>query len=199
MPQRPERDGAETGVPRWRVFPSPHGFWTWQDRHDWNSVANFIPPWHGCCDWTPIIAVTFEQSDLVSSLFYNPIHLFSPHPDLAVTNLLRWKGTTLLHRLKSSWETEALRAPRGSDHIPVSPWTIVTTTILLEFPFTDTPLLPALGLTTPPRTSSFHGRHGSSNQLLCPPHGASCHLIRTPRPSECHLGISDGTPLCCLR
>ena len=120
-------DAPEVGARRGRnrcaeieVFPSPHGFWTWQDRHDWDRIANFIPPWHGCCDWTHIFVVTFEQSDLVSSPFDNPIHLFSPLPDLAVTNLLRWKGTTPLHRLKSSWETpeRVLRTPQGSDHTP---------------------------------------------------------------------------------
>ena len=154
-------DASESGARKGRnrcaemgVSPSPHGLWAWPDCHDWNRVANFIPPWHGCCDWGSIIAVAFEQSDIVSSLLYNPIHLFSPLPDLAVTTLLRWKGTTPLHQLKSSWETRTLRAPRGSDHIPVSPWTIVNTTILLEFPFTGTPLLSA------PLTSSPMGDMG---------------------------------------
>ena len=142
-----------------KVFPSPHGFWAWQDRRDGNRVADFIPPWHDCCDWSPIVAVTFEQSDLVSSLFYNPIHLFSPHPDLAVTDLLRWKGTTLLYQVKSSWETQeqALRAPRGSDQAPVPPGAIVTATILPESPFTNTPLLPAPDHTATPCTSSSLG------------------------------------------
>ena len=154
-------DASEIGARKGRnkraemeAFPSPHGFWTWQDRHHWNRVANFIPPWHGCRDWSTLIVVAFEQSDLVSSLLYNPFHLFSLLPDLAVTNLLRWKGATLLYRLKSSWETQELRTPRGSDHIPVSPWTIVNTTILLELPFTGTRLLSA------PLTSSPMGDMG---------------------------------------
>ena len=201
-------DAPEIGARRGRtrcaemeVFPSPHGFWAWHDRRDWNCVADFIPLWHDCRDLNLVIAVTFEQSDLVSSLFYNPIHLFSPHPDLTVTDLLRWKGATLLYRLKSSWETQeqALRAPRGSDHTPVSPWAIVTTTILPEFPFTK---YPTAARSRPYSNSTYiliPGRHGSPNQPLCSPHGASHHLLRKPRPSECHLGISDGTPLCCLR
>ena len=133
------------------VSPSSHGLWAWPDRHDWNRVTNFMLPWHGCCDWSPIIVVAFEQSDLVSPLLYHPFHLFSLLPDPAVTNLLRWKGTALLYRLKSSWETQALRTPQGSNNIPVSPGTVVGTTILLEFPSTGTPLLSA------PLTSSLMG------------------------------------------
>ena len=167
-------DAPEIGARRGRnrcaereVFPSPHGLWAWQDRRDWNCVAGFVPLWHDCRDLNRVIAVTVEQSDLVSSLLYNSIHLFSPHPDLTVTDLLRWKGATLLYQLKSRWETQepALRAPRGSDHTPTSPGAIVTATILPEFPFTNTPLLPAPDLTATPRASSSLGDMGLRTSL----------------------------------
>ena len=120
---RAPSDASESGARKGRdrraergVSPSSHRLWAWPDRHDWNRVTNFIPPWHGCCDWSPIIVVAFEQSDLVSPLLYHPFHLFSLLPDPAVTNLLRWKGTALLYQLKSSWETQALRTPQGSNN-----------------------------------------------------------------------------------
>ena len=131
---------VEIGILRFHRGP-----WRWPDRRDWNCVAAFTPFWHDCCDSDLVVAVTSEQNDLVSSLLYNPIHLFSPYPDLPVTNLLWWKEATLFCRLTSSWETQeqVLRNPRGSDPTPVSRWAIVTATILPEFPFPSTALQPA--------------------------------------------------------
>ena len=146
------------------VSPPSPGLWAWPDRHDGNHVTNFIPPWHGCCDGSPIIVVAIKQSDLVSPLLYHPSHLFSLLPDLAVTNLLRWKEIALLSRSKSGWETQALRTPRGPNHIPVSPRTVVSTTILLESPSTGTPLLSA-PLTSLP-TGDMGLRAGFSALLL---------------------------------
>ena len=140
-----------------RIVRFPRGPWLWHDRREWNCVAAFAPHWHDCCDLNLVVAATFKQNDLVSSLFYNPIHLFSPHPDLPATDLLWWKGTTLFCRLKSSWETQKRvpRTPQGSDHPPVSPWAIVTTTLRPEFPVPSTTLLPAPDITaTTPAPSS---------------------------------------------
>ena len=100
------------------VSPPSPTLWASSDRRDENRVPNFIPP---CCDWSPLIVVAIEQSDLVSPLLYHPSHLFFLLPDLAVTNLLRRNDIALLYRSKSGWETQAFRTPRGSDNIPVSP------------------------------------------------------------------------------
>ena len=54
------------------IFRFPRGPWLWHDRRDWNCVAAFIPLWHDCRDLNLVVAVTSEQNDLVSSLFYNP-------------------------------------------------------------------------------------------------------------------------------
>ena len=130
------------------VSPPSSGLWAWSDRHDGNRVTNFIPP---CCDWSPIIVVAVEQSDLVSPLLYHPSHLFFLLPDLAVTNLLRWKDIALLHRSTLGWEKQALRTPRGSDNVPISPGTVVKATTLLQFASSGAPPLSA------PLTSSPTG------------------------------------------
>ncbi len=140
----------------------PRGPWLWHARHDRNCVATFMSHWPNCRDLNLVVAVTSEQNDLVSSLFYKSIRLFSPHRDLTVTDLSWWKGTTLFCRLKSSWETQerVLRTPQGSDHTPASPWAIVTVTILPESPFPSTPLLPAPDSTTTTLIPSYRADMG---------------------------------------
>ena len=147
---------GRTGCAEMEIFPSPQGSWARHDLCNWNCVANFIPLRHDCRDLNLVIAVAVEQSNRVSSLSYNPTHLFSLHPDLTVTDLLWWKGKTLLCRFKSGGETQKRvpRTPQGSDHPPVSPWAIVTTTLRPEFPVLSTSLLPAPDITATTPASS---------------------------------------------
>ena len=166
-----------------------------------NCVADFIPLWHDCRDLNLVIAVTIEQSDRVSSLLYHQIHLFSLHPDLPVTDLLPWKGATLTLPIEirlgdTRTGTKGPTRIRPHSRLALGDCYHYNPTRVSVHQF------PTAARSRPYSHSTYvliPGQHGPSNQPLCSPHGVSHHLLRKPRPSECHLGISDGTPLCCLR
>ena len=157
----PKREGNRTRRPKKEVHPSLQ-VWPWQDFCCCRCSADFSLLWRDCRGLNLIITVTVKQSDRVSSPSYPPIHLFSLHPDLQETDLLRWKRTTLLYPLKPGWETQA-RAPkalRESGHTPVSIWLSVATTFLPRSPHLSSPPPSIPGPTATPLMSLSMGDMG---------------------------------------